>query len=59
MAPGKSVPFRIVIKPRTIKVGEKVKFEENTARITSIKEIEFLPDGLVAVIGQCRAVHVD
>lgn len=58
MAPVKSVPFRIVIKPRTVKVGEKIELEENKARISSIKEIEFLPDGYIAVKGQCREVKV-
>ena len=43
MAPIKSIPFRIVTKHRTIQVGEKINFEENTARITAIKKIEFLP----------------
>ncbi len=38
MAPVKSVPFRIVTKPRTVQVGEKIEFEENAARITSIKK---------------------
>ena len=41
MAPVKSVPFRIVTKPRTVQVGEKIVFEENTARITSIKKLSF------------------
>jgi len=58
MAPVKSLPFRIVIKPRTVKVGEQIKFEENMVRISSIKEIEFLPGGYVAVKGQCREVNV-
>lgn len=58
MAPVKSVPFRIVTKPRTVQVGEKIEFEENTARITTIKKIEFLPGDCIAVIGLCREVRV-
>jgi len=41
MAPVKSVPFRIVTKPRTVQVGGRVEYEENTALITSIKKLSF------------------
>lgn len=57
MAPVKSVPFRIVTKPRTVQVGERIEFEENAARITSIKKIEFLPGDCMAVVGLCKEVH--
>ncbi|WP_369436129.1 hypothetical protein [Lysinibacillus fusiformis] len=58
MAPVKSVPFRIVEKPRDIQVGEVITFEDGKARISSIKKIEFLPGNYIAVIGLCRGVKV-
>ena len=42
MAPVKSVPFRIVTKPRTVQVGGRVEYEENTVSYYIYQKIEFL-----------------